>query len=38
MNGELRIYPDDGYVIVVLANRDPPAAQGMANFISDRLP
>ena len=26
MNGELRIYPASGYVIVVLANLDPPAA------------
>jgi CubicO group peptidase (beta-lactamase class C family) len=38
MNGELRIFPDDGYVVVVLANRDPPVAQAAANFITDRLP
>jgi len=42
MNGELRIFPaEPGHAaatIVVLANRDPPAATGVANFISDRLP
>jgi D-alanyl-D-alanine carboxypeptidase len=38
MNGELRIFPDDGYVVIVLANLDPPAATTVANFISDRLP
>jgi CubicO group peptidase (beta-lactamase class C family) len=38
MNGELRIYPDTGYAVVVLANRDPPAAQAMANVIAQRLP
>ncbi len=38
MNGELRIFPDDGYTVVVLANIDPPAATAVANFISDRLP
>jgi len=38
MNGDLRIFPDNGYVVVVLANLDPPAAQSLASFISDRLP
>ncbi|THD61379.1 serine hydrolase [Phenylobacterium sp.] len=38
MNGELRIYPDNSYTVVVLANRDPPAAQKIMKFIGDRLP
>jgi D-alanyl-D-alanine carboxypeptidase len=38
MNGELRIYPDSGYVIAVLANLDPPAATRVADFIGERLP
>jgi hypothetical protein len=41
-NGELRIFPASAghpaATIVVLANRDPPAASGVANFITDRLP
>lgn len=38
MNGELRIYPDSGYVVTVLANMDPPAATRVAEFIGQRLP
>jgi CubicO group peptidase (beta-lactamase class C family) len=38
MNGNLGIYPDSGYVIVVLANLDPPAAQRISEFIANRLP
>ena len=38
MNGELRIFPKDEYVVIVLANLDPPAATTVADFISDRLP
>lgn len=37
MNGALRIFPD-GYTLVVLANRDPPAAGAIAHFIAERLP
>lgn len=37
-NGDLRIYPESGYVIVVLSNLDPPAASRMADFIAARLP
>jgi len=38
MNGDLEIYPQSGYVVVVLANLDPPAAQQLAEFIGSRLP
>jgi D-alanyl-D-alanine carboxypeptidase len=38
MNGDLEIYPQSGYVIVVLSNLDPPAASRISEFIVDRLP
>jgi hypothetical protein len=38
MNGDLTIYPESGYVVTVLANMDPPAAQRIATFIGNRLP
>jgi hypothetical protein len=38
MNGDLEIYPDVGYVAVILANLDPPAAARMSDFITNRLP
>ncbi len=38
MNGELKICPGSGYVIAVLANMDPPAADRVADFITNRLP
>ena len=42
MNGELRIFPaeagHESYTVVVLANRDPPAATRIANFVAERLP
>jgi CubicO group peptidase (beta-lactamase class C family) len=38
MNATLSIFPSAGYVVVVLANRDPPSAQEIARFISERLP
>ena len=38
MNGELAFEPNGGYVVVVLSNFDPPAAQQMATFILNRLP
>jgi CubicO group peptidase (beta-lactamase class C family) len=37
MNGDLEIC-DNGYVVAVLANMDPPAAGRIADFIRDRLP
>ena len=38
MNGELRIYATSGYVVVVLANVDPPAAQRISDYLDPRLP
>jgi D-alanyl-D-alanine carboxypeptidase len=38
MNGDLEIYPQSGYVIVVLSNLDPPAASRISDFIVNRLP
>jgi CubicO group peptidase (beta-lactamase class C family) len=38
MNGRLSVFPQSGYVVIVLANLDPPAADEIARFIGDRLP
>jgi CubicO group peptidase (beta-lactamase class C family) len=38
MNGDLRIYPASGYVVVLLANLDPPVAQRVADYLDLRLP
>jgi D-alanyl-D-alanine carboxypeptidase len=38
MNGSLRIYPQSGYITVVLANMDPPAADRIADWLGARLP
>ena len=38
MNGELRIFPETGYVIATLANVDPPAGTDLAEYAIDRLP
>ena len=38
MNGDLMIFPESGYVVAVLANMDPPAAQRVSTFITNRLP
>jgi D-alanyl-D-alanine carboxypeptidase len=38
MNGRLRIYPQSGYLVVVLANIDPPAADRIADWLDARLP
>jgi CubicO group peptidase (beta-lactamase class C family) len=37
MNGDLRIYPGTGYVFVVLANLDPPAASDISAFMHERV-
>jgi D-alanyl-D-alanine carboxypeptidase len=38
MNGDLEVYPQNGYVIAVLSNLDPPTANRISDFISNRLP
>ena len=38
MNGVLYHFLDSGYTVVVLANRDPPAADRIASFVAHRLP
>jgi len=38
MNGDLEIFPESGYVIAVLANLDPPAAQRVSAFLTNRVP
>jgi len=38
MNGELRVYPQLGYVLVALSNLDPPAASRVVDFYALRMP
>jgi CubicO group peptidase (beta-lactamase class C family) len=38
MNGELRVYPELGYVVVGLSNLDPPAATDLVAFFEQRMP
>lgn len=38
INGEMHILPRSGYVLVVLANRDPGMATDMVNYITSILP
>jgi D-alanyl-D-alanine carboxypeptidase len=38
MNGELRVLPAQGYVVVVLSNVDPPAAHRLVEYFSLRIP
>ncbi len=37
VNGDLRIFPDDGYVVVVLSNIDPPFAGRVGAWLTLRL-
>jgi hypothetical protein len=37
-NGELRIYPALGIVIVALSNFDPEAAGNLVSFYANRMP
>jgi CubicO group peptidase (beta-lactamase class C family) len=38
MNGDLEICPGNHYVVAVLANMDPDAAQRISDFITNRMP
>jgi CubicO group peptidase (beta-lactamase class C family) len=38
MNGDLRVYPQLGYVVVSLSNLDPPAASNIVDFFTLRMP
>jgi CubicO group peptidase (beta-lactamase class C family) len=38
MSGDLKIYPQSGYVVAVLSNLDPPAAPQVTTFVDLRLP
>ncbi|HEX7180348.1 MAG TPA: serine hydrolase domain-containing protein [Thermoanaerobaculia bacterium] len=38
MNGDLRVYPQLGYVLVGLSNLDPPAASRLTDFFAQRMP
>jgi len=38
MNGDLRIYPQLGYVVICLSNLDPPAATRLVDFFTLRMP
>jgi D-alanyl-D-alanine carboxypeptidase len=38
INGDLKIYAKPGYVVAVLANIDPPAAQRISEYLDPRLP
>jgi len=38
MNGELRVFPELGYVVVSLSNLDPPAASEVVEFFTLRMP
>jgi CubicO group peptidase (beta-lactamase class C family) len=38
MNGDLRVYPQLGYVVVALSNLDPPTASRLVDFFAVRMP
>ena len=38
MNGDLRVYPAQGRVVVALANVDPPAAERLVDYYLLRMP
>ncbi len=38
MNGDLRVFPQLGYVVVALSNLDPPAASRLVDYFVARMP
>lgn len=38
INGDLRVFPELGYVLVGLSNLDPPAASHLVDFFAARMP
>ena len=38
MSGDLRIYPQSGYVVAVLSNQGPVPAPAISAFVDLRLP
>jgi len=38
MNGDLRVFPELGYVLIGLSNLDPPAASRVVDFFAARMP
>ena len=38
MNGELRVFPESGYVVVSLGNLDPPTASQLVEHFAARMP
>ena len=38
MNGDLRIYPELGIVVIALGNVDPPAAERLSDYFARRMP
>ena len=38
MNGDLRVFPQLGYVLVGLSNLDPPAASRLVEYFALRMP
>jgi CubicO group peptidase (beta-lactamase class C family) len=38
MNGDLRIYPESGTVVIALTNLDPPLAERLSDYYARRMP
>jgi CubicO group peptidase (beta-lactamase class C family) len=38
MNGDLKVFPENGWIVVVLSNMDPPAASRLSDWFATRMP